>query len=114
MKSIGKTKVFFLTFFLTSAKISFNANIISSSLPSFGLFNINIFTNLGAFTNSLFLYHPANADGEDYVNGIIGFGYHNAQYQLVVSGFPFYYLTNEGGKNTFLRAKEFIEKDFPY
>ncbi len=79
-----------------------------------GLFNINIFTNLGAFTNSLFLYHPANADGEDYVNGIIGFGYHNAQYQLVVSGFPFYYLTNEGGKNTFLRAKEFIEKDFPY
>ena len=80
-----------------------------------GLFYVNWFYSLGAFTNRIFLYHPADSvAGENYIDAVIGFGYHNREYQLVVLGFPLYYLIETDGKVIFLRAKEYIEKDFPF
>jgi hypothetical protein len=93
------------------------AAVDTSKIWSFrdGLFYVNWFYSLGAFTNRLFLYHPADSvAGENYIDAVIGFGYHNREYQLVVLGFPLYYLTESDGKTVFLRAKEYIEKDFPF
>ena len=77
-----------------------------------GLHSVNRFS-IGAFTEPFFFYHSADSTS-GYTGSIIGFGYHNMDYQLVVSGVPFYYLTFDGARKAFLRAKEYIEKDFPY
>ena len=77
-----------------------------------GLFMVNQFT-AGDFTEPLFLYHAADSTS-GYTGSLIGFGYHNTDYQLVVSGFPFYYLTFDGSRKIFVKVKEYIEKDFPY
>jgi|GEM_PF-6602085 hypothetical protein len=80
-----------------------------------GLHYVEWFTQLGPFTNRIFLYNPADSvAGADYLNATIGFGYHNSQYQLVVLGFPLYFLTRETGKAVFLRAKKYVEEDFPF
>ncbi len=77
-----------------------------------GLHMVNRFSP-GDFTESFFFYHSADTSSS-YTGSIVGFGYHNMNYQLVVSGVPFYYLTLDGARKVFLRAKEYIEKEFPY
>jgi hypothetical protein len=79
-----------------------------------GLFQVNYYYNLGPFTKPLYYYHTADTTDVNFDGATIGFGYHNSEYQLVVSGFPYYYMTEEGGKKVFLRAKEYLLKDFPY
>ena len=79
-----------------------------------GLYDVNNFNNLGAFTDQLFFYHSAADSNQVNMNTVIGFGYHNYEYSVVVSGFPFYYLTREGAGKVFLRAMEYLETNFPY
>ncbi len=78
-----------------------------------GLYKVNIYNDLGAFTDPVFFYHTADSTGS-LNNAVIGYGYHNDQYQLVVTGFPVYYLTKAGAQKVFQVSKEYLEKNFPY
>ncbi len=79
-----------------------------------GLYQINYYYYIGPFTKELYRYHTADTSDVNYNYANIGFGYHNSEYQLVVTGFPFYFLTEEGGRKVFLKAKEYLLTEFPY
>lgn len=79
-----------------------------------GLYKVIDFNNLGAFTTPLYFYHTSDTTANNYNGLTIGYGYHNSEYQLVVLGFPLYYLTEVAGKKVFNRSREFLEKKFPY
>lgn len=79
-----------------------------------GLYKVIAFNELGAFTTPMFSYHTADTTESNFNDMTIGFGYHNSEYQIVISGFPFYYLETEAAKNAFGYAKSFLEKKFPY
>ncbi|MBK7979290.1 MAG: hypothetical protein IPK06_04630 [Ignavibacteriae bacterium] len=79
-----------------------------------GLYKVINFTGLGAFTTPIFRYHTADTTESNFNDSVIGFGYHNSEYQIVISGFPFYYMEAEAAKKIFGNAKEFLEKKFPY
>jgi len=96
---------------------SYNINAVDSlKLFSFrkGLFKVIDFNNLGSFTTPLFYYSASDTTESNFNNLTIGFGYHNSEYQIVVAGFPYYYLELDAAKNVFRRSKEFLEKEFPY
>lgn len=79
-----------------------------------GLFKVMNFSIPGRFTEPLFLYHSADTTANNYMYSNIGMGYNNSEYRLVVTGFPFYYLTEEAARVVFLRAKEYLEEFFTY
>ena len=96
---------------------SYNINAVDSlKLFSFrkGLFKVIDFNNLGSFTTPLLYYSASDTTESNFNNLTIGFGYHNSEYQIVVAGFPYYYLELDAAKNVFRRSKEFLEKEFPY
>ena len=78
-----------------------------------GLYKVNNYNNLGSFTNPLFYYHSADTVNTRS-NNVVGYGYHNSVYRVVVSGFPFYYLTEQGAAKVFNRSKQYFEENFPY
>lgn len=77
-----------------------------------GFYKVIDFTDVSAFTQPLCVYHSADTVGNDFNYSLIGMGYNNSEYKLVVNGFPFYYLTDEAAKAVFLRSKEYLESDF--
>lgn len=79
-----------------------------------GLFKVIDFNNLGSFTTPLFYYSSADTTESNHNGLTIGYGYHNSEYQLVVTGFPIYYLELDAAKNVFRRSRAYLEKQFPY
>lgn len=79
-----------------------------------GLYKVMDFNNTGSFTRKIFSYHSADTTGNNFSNVNIGMGYQNSEYQLVVTGFPFYYLTNEAAGYVFRRSKEYLDTNFPF
>lgn len=78
-----------------------------------GLYKVDTFTDLKPFTRPLFHYGVGDSTNIQ-PSSTIGFGYHNNNYKIVVTGFPLYFLKAESAENILARVKEYFETEFPY
>ncbi len=83
-----------------------------------GLFDVNSFDKLGAFTEPLFYYVVSEEAGVSDVvnltNKVVGYSYHNSQFQFVVTGFPISFLDKENAKIIFDECTNYLLTNFPY